>query len=156
MGDKPSNLTLTESRTRKGDDDQVGCDLERQVGGEQDGNCCGELLSGHVKVLHNALELGGRQVLAIDVVQDVETGLVSLCSSACLKYSHAHDRKDDQIGLANELAFEFFALIFGVMGDAGGKGSLGYTLRLDEGGLLLELIEPALTVVGGHGGIGVM
>ncbi len=77
-------------------DQQVGRDLEGEVADEEDGDSGGELLRGHVEVFHDALQFCGGEVLAVDIIQNVQ---------------NADGGQDDKVDLAHDLAVEGFHFI---------------------------------------------
>lgn len=77
-------------------DEQVGGDLEGQVADEEDGDGCCELLGGHVEVFHDALQFCGSEVLAVDVVENVQD---------------ADGGQHDKVDLAHDLAVEGFHFV---------------------------------------------
>lgn len=64
------------SRPRHLGDDKVAWDLERQVTDEEDGHGGSKVRGRHVKVGHDALELGGGQVLPVDVFTRISQSFV--------------------------------------------------------------------------------
>lgn len=63
---------LTHSGSGNLGDDHVAGNLKGQIADEKNRDGCSKLLGCHVEIFHDALELGRRQVLAVDIVKNVQ------------------------------------------------------------------------------------
>jgi hypothetical protein len=100
-------------QSRSGDlgDDPVTGDLEWEITGEEDRDGGSELLSGHVQVGHDALQLGHGQVLTVDVVEDIQDDTERQCPVlATTRPGSLHDRKDGVVDLSHHLLLHRFPL----------------------------------------------